>query len=86
MAKALIKKFKKMDPSTWKISTLKGIMSEMGIRERPSQAVRVGYLVMVKGKIAFQGSFDDTDAGSGGKMQEFMSQVWPLTPILSVRC
>jgi len=65
-----------MDPSAWKLSVLSNILkNDMNIRERPSQPVRVGYLVMLKGSIAFQGSFDDTDADEGGKLQEFLENM-----------
>ena len=66
LAKALVRKFKTMDPTTWKLDDLSKILkTEMNIRERPDQPVRAGYFVMLKDTIAFQGSFDDQDAGQG---------------------
>lgn len=42
VAKGLIRKFKTMDPNTWKTADLENILSgDMQIRERPNQPIRV---------------------------------------------
>jgi len=63
LAKGLIRKFKSMDPQTWKTDTLEKILlSEMNIQERPSQPLKIGYIVLLKGSIAMTGSFEMDDS------------------------
>ena len=74
MAKGLIRKFKTMDPGTWKTNILDKILKQdMGIRERPNQPVKVQVTIMVKGATVLSRSYDDSSAGEGGRLQEFMS-------------
>ena len=54
LAKGLIRKFKKMDPGTWKVDDLANILNnEMNIRERPDQPVHVKITVSLKGANIF---------------------------------
>ena len=74
MAKGLIRKFKSMDPGTWKTNILDKILKQdMGIRERADQPVKVHIGIMIKGATVISRSYDDQSAGEGGRLQEFMS-------------
>jgi hypothetical protein len=76
LAKALVRKFKTMDPGTWKVDDLQNIFNnEMNIRERPDQPVRVKITVMVKGAVVFSRAYDEDSAKEGGKLHDFFSSV-----------
>jgi len=78
LAKGLIRKFKSMDPQTWKTDTLEKIlMSEMNIQERPSQPLKIGYMVLLKGTVAFTGSFEMDDSNPD-KVKGLMSKLQNL--------
>lgn len=72
LAKGLIRKFKSMDQQTWKTNDLESIFREMNIQQRPSQPVKVAYIIMLKNTIAFTGSFD---MNSPSKMTNFMDSL-----------
>jgi len=72
LAKGLIRKFKSMDQQTWKTNDLESILREMNIQQRPSQPVRIGYIILLKNTIAFTGSFD---MNSPAKMTNFMENL-----------
>ena len=73
LAKGLIRKFKTMDPGTWKTNILDKILrQDMGVRERPDQPIRVHIGVMVKGAVVISRSYDDQSTQEGGRLQEFM--------------
>ena len=75
LAKALVRKFKKMDPGTWKTGELQKILfNDMNIREREDEPVRVKLTISLKGVNVFSRAYDDTDARSGGKLAEFMAR------------
>jgi len=76
LAKGLIKKFKTMDPSTWKLDDLQNILSnEMNIRERPDQPIRVKITISLKGVNVFSRAYDENSAKSGGKLAEFFKGI-----------
>jgi len=76
LAKGLIRKFKTMDPGTWKLDDLQNILSnEMGIRERPDQPVRVKITISVKGANVFSRAYDEKSAKEGGKLMEFFNSL-----------
>lgn len=73
LAKGVIRKFKSMDPTTWKTADLENILSNaMGIRARADQPVRVHVSIQIKGTVVFSRSYDDSDAQEGGKLATFM--------------
>ena len=52
LAKGLIRKFKTMDPSIWKVADLQKIFfNDMNIKERPDQPIRVSIQWMLKGAV-----------------------------------
>jgi hypothetical protein len=72
LAKGLIRKFKTMDPATWKTADLEQILkNDMNVRERPDQPVRVSATISVKGTIIAQRNYDDTSAQEGGNLATF---------------
>jgi len=75
LAKAVINKFKSMDPSVFKTENLQAIFQKMAIEARPSQPIRVGYTVVLKGTIAFAGSIDIAGMMSEGTDNEGLSKV-----------
>jgi hypothetical protein len=76
LAKALVKKFKSMDPQTWKIDDLSKILNnEMAIRERPDQPVRVKMTLMVKGAVVFSRCYDENSAKEGGNLHNFFNSL-----------
>ncbi|TRY76606.1 hypothetical protein TCAL_03493 [Tigriopus californicus] len=84
-SKALIRKFKKIDPNTWKTAELEQIFNgDMAIRARPDQAVRASITLMLKGVVVFQRSYDDTDFGPDGKIGSFMENVKGLGDTYSI--
>merc|ERR1711899_223061 len=76
LAKALIRKFKTMDPGTWKVDDLQKILNnEMNIRERPDQPVRVKLYIMVKQAVVFSRAYDENSAKEGGKLHDFFQGI-----------
>jgi hypothetical protein len=79
LAKGLIRKFKTMDPSVWKTADLESILSsEMNIRERPDQPVRVAVMFMLKGTVVFHRLYDETSTKEGGKITQFIESLTGL--------
>lgn len=85
LAKGLIRKFKTMDLNTWKTADLENILSsQMGIRERPDQPVRVAAMVMVKGAVVMSRSYDESSTEEGGKIAEFFKGLSELGDTYSI--
>lgn len=85
LAKGLIRKFKTMDPSVWKTADLENILSsEMNIRERPDQPVRVAVMIMLKGTVVFQRVYDETSTKEGGKITQFIESLTGLDDTYSI--
>ncbi len=75
LAKKLITKFKKTDPATWKTADLEKILySDMAIRERPDQPVRVQITITLKNTIVFHRFYDDDSARPDGHIMKFIEQ------------
>jgi hypothetical protein len=73
LAKGLIRKFKTMDPSIWKVADLQKIFfNDMNIKERPDQPIRVSIQWMLKGAVVMSRTYDENSAKEGGKLSEFM--------------
>ena len=74
VAKTILKKFRSMDPATWKTDDLKAILSGMGIEERPEQPLRASVTVMLKGTTVISRSYDGSDSGNEGKVAAFFKK------------
>jgi len=75
LSKGLLRKFRKVDPETWKTADLQKVLSgDMGIRERPDQKVNIQVTIRVKGTIVVHRQYDDSDAEEGGKLKTFFSE------------
>ncbi len=75
LAKGIIRKFKKTDPTTWKTEDLKNILyGDMAIRQRPDQPVRVQISITLKGTIVFHRFYDDDSARPDGHIMKFVEQ------------
>ena len=65
-----------MDPYTWKTADLEKILSsDIAIRERMDQPVRVSINLMYKGTIVFYRQYDEDDARHDGKLGSFLSNL-----------
>nr|ALO75638.1 melanin-engaging protein [Tigriopus kingsejongensis] len=85
VSKAVVHKFKKMDPNTWKTADLEKIFSgEMAIRARPDQPIRAGISLMLKGVIVFQRSYDESDFGADGKFGSLLENMQGLGDTYSI--
>ena len=85
LAKGLIRKFKTMDPATWKTSDLEKILSsDMNIRARPDQPVRVSVTIQIKGATVLHRTYDENDAKEGGKLAKFMENMSGLGDTYSI--
>merc|ERR1712018_1009823 len=79
LAKGLIRKFKTMDASTWKIDDLANILQgQMGITNRPEQPVRVQVTISFKNNIVINRMYDSSSAQEGGSLQTFFSKIKDL--------
>lgn len=85
LSKGILRKFRKVDPETWKTSDLQKVLSgDMGIRERPDQKVNVQVTIRVKGTIVVHRQYDDSDSQDGGKLKTFFSEFQDLGDQYSV--
>ncbi len=85
LAKGLLRKFRKVDPATWKTEDLKKILySNMAIRERPDQPVRVQVSIWVKGTIVVHRMYDESDGTKEGKIASFVNQIKDMGDTYSV--
>ena len=85
LAKGLIRKFKTMDPATWKTADLEKILgSEMNIRDRKDQPVRASVTIQIKGAIVLHRTYDETDAEQGGKLANFLENLSGLGDTYSI--
>ena len=85
LSKGILRKFRKVDPETWKTSDLQKVLSgDMGIRERPDQKVNVQVTIRVKGTIVVHRQYDDGDTEEGGKFKTFFSEFQDLGDQYSV--
>ena len=85
LAKAVVRKFKKMDPATWKTEDLERILSgDMGIRERPNQPVRVQVTIELKGAVVFSRYYDENSASGEGKLATFLEGLKGLGDTYSI--
>ena len=79
LAKGLIRKFKTMDPSIWKVEDLANILQgQMGITNRPEQPVRVQVTISFKNNIVINRLYDSSSAQQGGSLQTFFSKMKDL--------
>lgn len=79
LAKGLIRKFKTMDPGTWKQEDLSNIlMGQMGITARPEQPVKIQATIMFKSNIVISRSYDSSSASEGGSLQTFFQKIKDL--------
>merc|ERR1711944_8879 len=76
LAKGLIRKFKTMDPSIWKVDDLANILQgQMGITNRPQQPVRVQVTIAFKNNIVINRLYDSSSAQQGGSLQTFFAKL-----------
>lgn len=79
LAKGLIRKFKTMDPATWKTEDLTNIlMGQMGITARPEQPIRVQVTIAYKHNVVIQRMYDSSSAEEGGSLQTFFKKIKDL--------
>lgn len=76
VSKGLIRKFKKIDPATWKTADLEKILSgDMAIRARPDQPVRAQITIMLKGVVVFHRFYDENALKEDGKLGSLMTNL-----------
>lgn len=85
LAKGLIRKLKTIDANAWKTADLKKILSsDMSIREREDQPVKVEVIVMIKGVISVHRQYDETSTREGGNVKNFMDKMMGIADTYSV--
>merc|ERR1719412_1176795 len=75
LAKALVRKFKKLPEAQWKISNLASLLQGMGVRAKPDQPVRVEVVISVKGSVVIHRVYSENDVQPGGKIANFLKKI-----------
>ena len=75
LAKGLIRKFKTMDPATWKTADLAKVLKDMGVKPRPEQPVRVQITLTFKGMVVMHRMYDSSSTQEGGTLQTFFKNM-----------
>nr|WQH82010.1 vitellogenin [Caligus rogercresseyi] len=85
LSKAMIRKFKKMDPSIWKTEDLKNIlMGDMNIKERPDQPINVEILLFVKNSVVAFRQYNEDSIKEGGSLKSLFDELQGLQDTYSI--
>lgn len=75
LAKALIRKFKKIPEAQWQLNDLASLLRGMGVQQKEDQPLRVEVALSIKGAVVFQRLYDETANQPGGKIYELIEQM-----------
>nr|WQH82008.1 vitellogenin [Caligus rogercresseyi] len=79
LSKAMIRKFKKMDPTVWKTEDLKNIlMGDMNIKERPDQPINAEVLLFVKNSVVAFRQYNEDSIKEGGNLKNVFDDLMAL--------
>ncbi|CAB4069088.1 unnamed protein product [Lepeophtheirus salmonis] len=76
LSKAIVRKFKTMSNDVWKVDELQKIlMSDMDIKARPDQPIRVEFMLSFKGALVAFRQYDENSIKEGGALKKLFEDM-----------
>ena len=79
LAKAMVRKFKKLPEAQWKLQDLAKLLAGMGVQTKPDLPVRVEVLIWLKGTVVINRVYTEADTEEGGKLSDFIKDLQGAT-------
>ena len=79
LAKAIVRKFKKLPEAQWKLEDLAKLLAKMGVQTKPDLPIRVEVLIWLKGTVVINRVYGEADTEEGGKISDFLKDLQGAT-------